>query len=70
MHTVGTREFKDRLTHYLRLVRQGLYWELIRLTMSQEIYKCPGTQEAIHGCVRAWGTMPCGNGSSAITAVG
>jgi len=23
MHTVGTREFKDRLTHYLRLVRQG-----------------------------------------------
>ena len=23
MHTVGTRELKDRLTHYLRLVRQG-----------------------------------------------
>ncbi len=23
MHTVGTREFKDRLTYYLRLVRQG-----------------------------------------------
>jgi len=24
MQTVGTREFKDRLTHYLRLVRQGM----------------------------------------------
>jgi prevent-host-death family protein len=23
MQTVGTRELKDRLTHYLRLVRQG-----------------------------------------------
>ncbi len=23
MPTVGTREFKDRLTYYLRLVRQG-----------------------------------------------
>lgn len=23
MHTVGTRELKDRLTHYLRLVRKG-----------------------------------------------
>lgn len=23
MYTIGTREFKDRLTHYLRLVRQG-----------------------------------------------
>ncbi|HEV8714226.1 MAG TPA: type II toxin-antitoxin system prevent-host-death family antitoxin [Candidatus Binatia bacterium] len=23
MHTVGTKELKDRLTHYLRLVRQG-----------------------------------------------
>lgn len=23
MHTIGMREFKDRLTHYLRLVRQG-----------------------------------------------
>jgi prevent-host-death family protein len=23
MHTIGTREFKDRLTHYLLLVRQG-----------------------------------------------
>ena len=23
MHMVGTRELKDRLTHYLRLVRQG-----------------------------------------------
>jgi prevent-host-death family protein len=23
MHAVGTRELKDRLTHYLRLVRQG-----------------------------------------------